>query len=73
MDLVLTNPWFSTRGSGIVTDESILRRYELGKRWIKGEDGNYSNTGAMKTDGVPPEVLFVERAWQWAKPCTGRT
>jgi type I restriction enzyme M protein len=72
MDLVLTNPWFSTTSSGIVTDESILRRYDLGKRWIKGEDGNYSNTGAVKTDGVPPEVLFLERAWHWAKPGTGR-
>jgi type I restriction enzyme M protein len=72
MDLVLTNPWFSTSASGIVTDESILRRYDLGKRWIKGADGNYSNTGHVKTDGVPPEVLFTERAWRWAKPGTGR-
>ncbi len=73
MDLVLTNPWFSTSASGIVTDQSILRRYDLGKRWIKGEDGNYSNTGAVNTEGVPPEVLFLERAWRWAKPGTGRT
>jgi type I restriction enzyme M protein len=72
MDLVLTNPWFSTSSSGVVTDESILRRYDLGKKWIKAEDGNYSNTGTVNTEGVPPEVLFLERAWRWVKPGTGR-
>jgi type I restriction enzyme M protein len=72
IDLVLTNPWFSTSSSGVVTDESILRRYELGKKWIKGDDGNYSSTGTVKTEGVPPEVLFLERAWRWAKPGTGK-
>lgn len=72
MDLVLTNPWFSTSASGIVTDESILRRYDLGKKWVRQEDGSYSNTGAINTEGVPPEVLFLERAWRWAKPGTGR-
>ena len=30
------------------------------------------NTGALKLGGVPPEVLFLERAWRWAKPGTGR-
>ena len=72
INLVLTNPWFSTSSSGIVTDESILRRYDLGKKWIKSEDGNYSNTGAVRSEGVPPEVLFLERAWRWVKPGTGR-
>ena len=72
MDLVLTNPWFSTSSSGVVTDESILRRYALGKKWVKAEDANYSNTGAVNTEGVPPEVIFLERAWRWVKPGTGR-
>lgn len=72
IDLVLTNPWFSTSSSGIVTDESILRRYDLGKKWIKAKDSNYSNTGTVNTEGVPPEVLFLERAWRWVKPGTGR-
>jgi len=72
MDLVLTNPWFSTSDDGIVTDESILRRYDLGKKWIRSEDGVYSNTGALNTEGVPPEVLLLERALLWAKPGTGR-
>lgn len=72
MDLVLTNPWFSTSAVGLVTDESILRRYDLGKKWIRLEDGSYSNTGTVMAEGVPPEVLFLERALKWAKPGTGR-
>lgn len=72
MDLVLTNPWFSTNASHVVTDESILLRYDLGKHWLRVEDGTFSNTGAIETSGVPPEVIFLERALRWAKPGTGR-
>jgi type I restriction enzyme M protein len=70
MDIVLTNPWFSTRDT--ITDRRILRRYALGKVWVKTEEGGFVDTGALNTAGVPPEVLFLERAWRWAKPGTGR-
>ena len=70
MDIVVTNPWFSTKEK--VDDEAILRRYQLGRVWIRNEDGQFDNTGAVKAGGVPPEVLFLERAWHWAKPGTGR-
>ena len=70
MDIVVTNPWFSTRET--IGDEAILRRYDLGHVWTRNQDGHFVNTGAIKTGGVPPEVLFLERAWHWAKPGTGR-
>ena len=70
MDIVITNPWFSTKDT--VDDEAILRRYELGHVWNRNEDGHFVNDGALNTGGVPPEVLFLERAWHWAKPGTGR-
>jgi len=70
MDIVVTNPWFSTRET--IDDEAILRRYDLGHVWVRHEDGHFVNTGALKVGGVPPEVLFLERAWHWAKPGTGR-
>ena len=70
MDVVLLNPWFSTQDT--VSDESILQRYDLGNIWERDEDGGYRNTGNLNTGGVPPEVLFLERALQWAKPGTGR-
>jgi len=70
MDIVLTNPWFSTKET--IREEAILGRYALGKIWTKTEEGHFVDTGALNTAGVPPEVLFLERAWRWAKPGTGR-
>jgi type I restriction enzyme M protein len=70
MDIVLTNPWFSTKET--IREEAILRRYALGKIWVKTDEGHFVDTGGLNTAGVPPEVLFLERAWRWAKPGTGR-
>jgi len=70
MDIVLLNPWFSTKDT--VKDPSILKRYELGNKWESDGEGGYRNTGTLNTSGVPPEVLFLERALQWVKPGTGR-
>lgn len=71
MDIVLLNPWFSTKD--VIADESILSRYELGKIWNKEEGGDgYVNSGAINAGGIPPEVLFIERALEWVKPGTGR-
>ena len=71
MDMVLLNPWFSTKDT--VTDESILRAYDLGKIWNKEEGGTgYINSGDINSAGVPPEILFIERALKWVRPGTGR-
>ncbi|MDY0041543.1 MAG: N-6 DNA methylase [Desulforhabdus sp.] len=71
MDMVLLNPWFSTKDT--VTDESILRSYDLGKIWNKEEGGTgYVNSGDINSAGVPPEILFIERALKWVRPGTGR-
>lgn len=70
MDIVLLNPWFSTKDP--VTDPTILERYELGNMWEHDEEGGYRNTGNLNAGGIPPEVLFLERALQWVKPGTGK-
>jgi type I restriction enzyme M protein len=71
MDIVLLNPWFSTKD--VISDESILSRYDLGKVWSKEQDGEgYVNSGTINAGGIPPEVLFIERALEWVKPGTGR-
>jgi type I restriction enzyme M protein len=70
MDVVLLNPWFSTQDT--ISDTSILERFDLGNTWERDEEGGYRNTGNLNTGGVPPEVLFLERALQWVKPGTGR-
>ena len=70
MDVVLLNPWFSTQDT--VSDTSILERYDLGNNWERDEEGGFRNTGNLSNGGVPPEVLFIERALQWVKRGTGR-
>lgn len=70
VDMVLLNPWFSTQDT--VSDTSILERYDLGNNWERDEEGGFRNTGNLNIGGVPPEVLFIERALQWVKPGTGR-
>lgn len=70
MDIVLTNPWFSTKNT--IKEEAILRRYALGMVWSATDEGHFVNSGTLNTAGVPPEVLFLERAWRWVKPGTGR-
>lgn len=70
MDIVLVNPWFTTKDK--VSDTAILERFELGHTWAPDGSGGYRNLGDIASAGVPPEVLFIERALQWAKPGTGR-
>src|SRR5262249_40858208 len=70
MDIVLTNPWFSTKDA--IKEEAILRRFRLGRDWAPTDEGHFVESGGLKKGGVPPEVLFLERAWRWAKPGTGR-
>ncbi|MYL81821.1 N-6 DNA methylase [Desulfovibrio aerotolerans] len=70
MDVVLLNPWFSSQDK--ITDASILSAYDLGHAWERDDEGGFRNTGNLSSGGVPPEVLFLERALQWVKPGTGR-
>ena len=67
-DYVFTNPPF---GAKIPVDEpDILRQFDLGHRWSK-ECDVWAREGALQSR-VAPEVLFVERCVQWAKPGTGK-
>ena len=64
-DVVMTNPPF---GSSIpITDESILRPFELAHIWERTEDGGFRNTGRLQ-GSVAPEILFIERCVDWLKP-----
>jgi type I restriction enzyme M protein len=65
MKVVMTNPPF---GSDIpITDPNILRNYELAYVWERTEDGGFRNTGRLQ-GSVAPEVLFIERCYQWLAP-----
>ena len=65
IDVVMTNPPF---GSTIpITDENILRPFELAHVWERSGDGGFRNTGRLQ-GSVAPEVLFIERCLDWLKP-----
>ena len=65
VDVVMTNPPF---GSAIpITDENILKPFDLAHIWEKTEDGHFRNTG-RRQGSVAPEVLFIERCLRWLKP-----
>lgn len=55
-DFVLTNPPFGVKIK--VTDENILRQYELGHQWMKAEKG-WARTDTV-LDGQDPQILFIE-------------
>ncbi|MCP4152367.1 MAG: N-6 DNA methylase, partial [bacterium] len=69
IDVIMTNPPF---GSDIpITDEKILKQYELANFWEPDGEGGFRNKGKIK-NSVAPEILFVERCLKWLKPGTGR-
>lgn len=67
-DFVFTNPPFGAKIP--IDDPKVLELYELGHRWYKDEEGRWYKSGDLQSR-VAPEVLFVERCVQWAKPGTG--
>jgi type I restriction enzyme M protein len=69
VDIIATNPPF---GSDIpITDEHILKQYELAHNWEPDGEGGFRNTGVPKSS-VSPEILFIERCIKWLKPGKGR-
>lgn len=69
IDIIATNPPF---GSDIpITDEHILKQYDLAHYWEPDGEGGFRNTGDLKRN-ISPETLFIERCIKWLKPGTGR-
>ncbi|WP_027868894.1 N-6 DNA methylase [Eubacterium sp. AB3007] len=65
--IILTNPPFAGVGEGKISDKRTLERFDVGKKWAY-IDGDYQKTDELCSDGVPPEMLFVERCIDWLKP-----
>ncbi len=65
VDIIFTNPPFGAKIP--IDDPEILEKFELGYRWTKDDNGRWVKTG-VKQASQPPEVLFIERCYQFLKP-----
>lgn len=74
-DVIVTNPPFGA--NILIDDEEILEQYDLAALWDRQPDGTWQ----MRRDqhgrpvlqkNQPPEILFIERCVQLAKPGMGR-
>lgn len=64
-DLIATNPPFGSKLP--INDRETLDQYQLGHVWRKTESGWWEPTNQLQTS-APPEILFIERCWQFLKP-----
>lgn len=63
-DVIATNPPFGSKLP--IKDRDTLGQYKLGRVWRKTEWG-WEPTDQYQTS-QPPEILFIERCWQFLKP-----
>ncbi len=64
-DIIATNPPFG--GNLPISDRETLSQYDLGHVWQRTEDGTWEPSPDVQTS-QPPEILFIERCWQFLKP-----
>jgi len=64
-DVVLTNPPFGAKIP--IDDPAVLAGYDLAHRWKRAESGAWVKQEAALRGKMPPEILFIERCWQWLR------
>lgn len=64
-DVVITNPPFGTKLP--IKDSNILEQFDLGHIWKRDTNGGTYKTNTLVSSRAP-EVLFIERCWQFLKP-----
>jgi type I restriction enzyme M protein len=63
-DVIATNPPFGSKLP--IKDQDTLRQYDLGHVW-RESNGRWKKTNEVATS-MPPEILFIERCWQFLVP-----
>lgn len=63
-DVIATNPPFGSRLP--IKDRETLSQYELGHVW-REDNGEWRPTDQIQSS-QPPEILFIERCWQFLRP-----
>ncbi len=64
-DVVVTNPPFGTKLP--IKDPHVLEQYDLGHIYRRGQNGEIFKTNTVMSSRAP-EVLFIERCWQFLRP-----
>jgi len=62
--LLASNPPFGAKIK--IADKVVLSRFDLARKWSKRRDGTWTVSASLKP--TPPDILFVERNIQLAKP-----
>jgi type I restriction enzyme M protein len=63
-DVIASNPPFGSKLP--IKDTETLRQYKLGHVWQRTQNG-WEPTEVLQ-GSQPPEILFIERCWQFLKP-----
>ena len=63
-DVIATNPPFGSKLP--IKDRETLSQFELGHVWV--ERNGRLEPGDAIVGSAPPEILFIERCWQFLKP-----
>lgn len=63
-DVIATNPPFGSKLP--IKDRETLSQYQLGRVWRETKIG-WEPTDQLQ-NSAPPEILFIERCWQFLKP-----
>jgi type I restriction enzyme M protein len=67
--VILTNPPFGASHELRVKEREVLERFKLGHLWVQSDDGWMRQRDAVNEgEGVPPEILFLERCVDWLAP-----
>jgi type I restriction enzyme M protein len=61
-DIILTNPPFGAK----ITDDSLLKNFNLGYKWIKNSNNNYEKTFSLLNNQTV-ETLFIEKCLDFLK------
>jgi type I restriction enzyme M protein len=64
-DVIATNPPFGSKLP--IKDRETLEQYDLARIWQKTDGGLMEPTDAFQTS-VAPEILFIERCYQFLRP-----
>jgi type I restriction enzyme M protein len=69
VDMVLTNPPFGAGYELRIKEPVILGNFKTGRTWNVDDNNEITFTDALNSSqGVAPEVLFLERCIDWIKP-----